>query len=520
MNIHLIGIAGSAMGNLAAMLKQIGHKVTGSDSGVYPPMSEKLKFWNIKFNHKFDRNQVHKKDLVIVGNAISRGNAELEELLNLKIPYMSLPEALKYFFLKNKEVICIAGTHGKSTTSALIAYLLEKCGKDPSYFIGGVGLEGKESFRLGKGRYFVIEGDEYDSAYFDKSAKFFHYKPKFLILTSLEYDHADIYNSIDEIQLAFARLCNMIPQNGLIIANHDYKPLTEVIGSLEKFNLHKVNRKKRNQIKASFLKNTNQKLKIYSKILRYGSPSQINFKFKKNENAAFELKMESGFQYYQKGEIKVFFPLCDIERESQIYHVPHYGKIQTKLIGEHNALNMCAASLLARELKLDLKKVKSALRNFPGILRRQTICVQKPFVLIDDFAHHPTAVQETIKAVKEVYLKRKIWVLFEPRSASAHLNVFQNQWPKAFTIADKLFITDLYNPEKFDKKKMLNVKKVVGECKSNTEFFQNPSDLFDTIKKKISKIIDEKKICPVLLVMTNGDFGGLVQKLTNLAKDF
>jgi len=283
MNIHLIGIAGSAMGNLAAMLKQIGHHVTGSDSGIYPPMSDKLSTWRIKINNHFDRKNITKKDLVVIGNAISRGNPELEEVLNRQIPYMSLPEVLANFFLKGKSVICVTGTHGKSTTSALIAYILEKTGKDPSYFFGGVGVMGQESFRLGKGEYFVIEGDEYDSAYFDKTAKFFHYKPKFVIVTSLEYDHADIYKSVEEIQLAFARLCNMIPKNGTIIANRDYPYVKDILEELYENKIENRKKNKKGNKKSSFLKGyyVSENFKIWANVKYYGSRSNINFKIKK-----------------------------------------------------------------------------------------------------------------------------------------------------------------------------------------------------------------------------------------------
>jgi len=485
MKIHLIGIAGSAMGNLACMLKDIGHAISGSDKNVYPPMSVNLQEKKIKIYDSFDAKNIQSPDIVIVGNAISRGNVELETVLNLGLDYISMPQALFRFFLKNKIIISITGSHGKSTTTAMIAWMLKQCGEDPSWFLGGVGQSDLKSYCLGTGRYFVIEGDEYDSAYFDKAAKFFHYKPKYLIITSLEFDHADIYKNVAEIKTGFRRLCNMIPGNGLIISNIDYKHLRQVVSPDGYF---------------------------HTRFVYYGKVNS-HAKFFKNKS---KLVLNTEQQFTENKNRKAFYIR---ELEPAYFSLPYVGMIRTKVFGEFNALNMCAAALLGKELGLASEKMKNSMETFPGVLRRQTIIVRKPFVLIDDFAHHPTAVRLTIKAVKQAFRNHKIWCLFEPRSATSHLNVFQNKWPRAFTQSDRLFITEVHNPKKFPKAQLLNVRKIVKDTSAKAAYFDDSNKLFITLTQLLKKRFEKSQALPLILVMSNGNFGGMVDKIRNWAKE-
>ena len=529
MNIHLIGVGGTAMGNLAAMLKEAGHQVTGSDAALYPPMSDRLREWGIAAR-PFAPDNLDGCDLAIIGNVISRGNAEAEYVLNERIPYMSMPEALHHFFLRDKDVIVAAGTHGKTTTAFLMDHVLCEAAEPPGLFVGGLRADGQNGYRLSNSRYFVIEGDEYDSAFFDKGAKFLHYRPRYLILTSVEYDHADIYPSKALYRQSFERLLRMIPSKGLvaacisdagvriIIKKNNYARLAPYLGSAQKAALPHPERHGKKDL---------ARLTKYKE--EFGSLPKMFAS--KGRRVRF-----SGYG----GEVAPF-----------------------SMIGEHNMANAGGVLLVAEAQGLDEERVRSALRSFPGVLRRQQIRLEKQChpeggpkthcIFVEDFAHHPTAVAKTIQAVASAWPDFRIHALYEPRSATSHRNVFQKEYVEAFLGADFVYITDIYNKKKVAKDKQLDVRRLLQEIealraknrsnrkrkenyKKNKEprslskkkksgqgktafFAKTPEALLKKLEKNLLKTIRKntnhgsKKKGDIILAMSNGSFGGIYPEI-------
>ncbi|MDH5655655.1 MAG: Mur ligase family protein [Spirochaetia bacterium] len=463
MHVHLIGVGGIAMGNLAAMFKARGDRVTGSDRNLYPPMSERLLEWGIE-TLPFKAENVHSADLIIVGNVISRGNPEVEEMLNLNLNYMSMSGALSEFFLKGKNVIVAAGTHGKTTTTFLVDHILSQSGKKPGLFAGGVRADGMDGFRIGESEYFVIEGDEYDTAFFDKHSKFMHYRPKYLILTSIEFDHADIFADFDEYRTAFKRLLRLIPSEGGVVANAS---CPNVVNLLKDYSL--------------------------SEVLFYGSCNKKKLK---------------NFSEYEMDGAKVSFK-------------KYFSVDSFPMIGEYNAANSLAALLVSLKAGLNMEQIQKGIKSFPGVLRRQQFRVNRetcvgrdvPVAVIEDFAHHPTAVKSTLEGVKKRFPDRKIWALFEPRSATSHRNIFHNEYSDAFRKADYIFISEVFNPSKVSSREKLNVRKLVGEISARKKYpavyARNPQDLLTVFKKQF---VQSKK-GDVIVVMSNGSFGGIYREL-------
>lgn len=459
MKIFLVGIGGIAMGNLARMLQEIGHEVSGSDQDLYPPMSTMLEKWGILTVKGFHKENVHGKDLIIIGNAISRGNPEVEEVLNQGIPYMSMPQAIREFFLKDKKTIVIAGTHGKTTTSFLVHHILKELGLSPGLFVGGIRKDGFPGFEVGGGKYFVIEGDEYDSAFFDKGSKFLHYKPYYLILTALDYDHADIFPDIEAIKTQFRRLLRLVPEKGKVFYWQGSKELQSLVKEFHylKFEPYEIGKK--------------------GSILEY---------------------KKSVLKWKKDGTV-----------------------LKPKLIGIHNYRNAEAALRLALSISPELEnKIQEAFLSFPGVKRRQEILYEdSKTIVIEDFAHHPVAIQETIRAIQEAYPGFKIISLFEPRSATSHRNVFQKEFSKCFLGSALVFVTEVYNIKKVPKKEKLDVKKLcqktLKESRALGIYCKNPKDLISKLKKMLIALKDENI---VLLAMSNGSFGGIYGELVNLAK--
>lgn len=459
MRIHLTGVGGAAMGNLAAMLKQSGHQVTGSDGKLYPPMSDRLREWKIPVR-EFNRSNLKGVDLLIVGNAISRGNVEVEEALKKRTQLTSMSAALYDFFLKDKKVIVVAGTHGKTTTTFLIDYILSKKYKSdlPGLFVGGIRADNHPGFRIpGKNPYFVIEGDEYDTAFFDKAAKFLHYRPTYLVLTSVEYDHADIYENGYMYEKAFRHLIRWIPENGLIAGCSDYDSIQRILSNVN-----------------------------YAPVRFYGS------KKKKNINTLL---------YSRKGKT---VSIGDLKSEAA-------------LIGKHNTANMAGAYLVTKEIGITDKQISQGFQDFPGVMRRQQIRFQsKQTVFIEDFAHHPTAVFQTIEAVKEAYSSRRLIALFEPRSASSHRDEFRDGYEQAFDIADEIYITDVFQKNKVKPEERLNVKKLVANIKkklSRPVFYGKDADHLYSLLEKNYK---PSRKGDVILAMSNGSFGGVYTRIEDL----
>ncbi|TGK11872.1 UDP-N-acetylmuramate--alanine ligase [Leptospira fletcheri] len=463
MKIHLIGIGGIAMGNLASMLRSLGHEVSGSDSGVYPPMSEKLKDWGIPYGEGFDPARLKGKDLVVIGNAISRGNAEVEEVLNSGIMYESMSSALERYVLADKKVVVVAGTHGKTTTTFLIHHLLKEAGLKPGLFVGGIRQDGFPGFEFSEGKYFVIEGDEYDTAFFDKASKFLHYKPTYAVLNALDFDHADIFKDIGEIETMFSRLLRLIPGNG----------------------------------KAYYWSgaaNLRRLCKEASKYVR---------------SEAFEFNRKDSVLSWKKGNL-----------------TSGHRVLRTRFFGDHNYRNAEVAMRVCEEI-LEKENVSSsrtvlldALEKFPGVKRRQEILFESSrTVVIEDFAHHPVAVEETIKSVRKVFPEHKLISLFEPRSATSHRNVFQKEYSYAFKGSAVTFITEIFNLKKVTKENRLDVKKLILKLPKHSGtlpfYCRDPKDLIVKLRKILPQFVGEKIL---ILAMSNGAFGGIYPTLKEIAE--
>ncbi len=456
--LYLMAICGTGMGSLAGLLKEKGFEVSGSDQGVYPPMSDELQKNGIRVHSPYagENLKAEAPDLVIVGNALSKTNPEVTYLLEqTNIPYISMPQALHHFFLSNKEVIVVSGTHGKTTTSSLMAFLLTELGQDPSFLIGGVTLNFSSNFQIGQGKYFVIEGDEYDTAFFDKGPKFLHYNPRHVIMTSLEFDHADIYRDLDHVVESFVKLSALIPKNGSLHYNDSYPALARVLPSCQ----------------AKFIR-------------AYGTQSsdwQVS-DFTPNADGA-------DFTITKAGNL----PLM----------------IHSPLPGLYNALNTASCFSVLDHLGLDITTAAKVMPKFKGVKRRQEVLFQNDdFALIDDFAHHPTAVAETITAIREKYPLRKLIAVFEPRSNSSKRDIFQEAYANSFMAADETVLANVFMPEKIKDGAILNVSALTETLRQRGKVAYN----FATTEEIVSHLSAHSDIPKVVLVMSNGSFDGLTGK--------
>jgi UDP-N-acetylmuramate: L-alanyl-gamma-D-glutamyl-meso-diaminopimelate ligase len=408
-HFHFLGICGTAMGSAAAALRALGHKVTGSDNAVYPPMSTILESAGIEIYSGYKpENLPLKADLHVVGNAISRGNPELEALLDLKLPYTSLPELLKWEVMQGKRNFVVTGTHGKTTTTSILAWLLEHAGKNPGYLIGGVPDNFSVGARYTESEFFVIEGDEYDTAFFDKRSKFLHYLPEAVIVNNMEFDHADIFNTIDDIQLTFSRLFRVVPRNGMVYLNGD---------------------------EANCLK------------LKAGSPCPVT-------------TVGLG------AECDVKISITEAEPE-HTHFLLNEAPFSLPMVGEFNVRNAAMAICVARFAGLGDGEIRAALLDFKGVKRRQTVRgVKNGITVIDDFGHHPTAIRETLRGLKQRYPQSRLWALFEPRSNTSRRNTLQGELIEALKIADGSIIAAVNHPEKVPAGQLLDVDAVAAEVRA------------------------------------------------------
>jgi UDP-N-acetylmuramate: L-alanyl-gamma-D-glutamyl-meso-diaminopimelate ligase len=465
-HIHLIGICGTGMAALAGMLKQRGHRITGSDQHIYPPMSTFLEQLSIPVHQGFDAAHLQPHpDWIVIGNAISRGNPEAEYVLNEGLRYASLPEALKEFFIRGKYSCVVAGTHGKTTSSSLLAWTLETAGLDPSFFIGGIPENFGQGFKLGNGRHFVLEGDEYDSAFFDKGSKFFHYLPNLVILNNVEYDHADIFKNFEEVEIAFRRLINIIPGNGFLIACNDDPAVREMLP------------------------------RAFCKVVTYGVGAEAEWR-------AIEIRVRpdgNEFVIARRGE--------------------KIGPLFIPLVGEHNVKNATAVFAAATCLGVPPEKISVALRAFRGVRRRLQVKYDQTGVLVlDDFAHHPTEVRETLRGVKQRHPGRRLWAVFEPRTASTKRKVFEQDYIRAFEFADRVLFAPMHRPDKVPEPERLSLDAVVEGVRHGGK----PVDVIPAGEEMANFIIHYIEKGDIVLFMSNGDFAGmpslLVEKLTAIAK--
>ncbi|MCU0646290.1 MAG: UDP-N-acetylmuramate:L-alanyl-gamma-D-glutamyl-meso-diaminopimelate ligase, partial [bacterium] len=405
-NIYMIAICGTAMGSLAAMLQSQGYQVSGSDDHVYPPMSTFLESRGIAIRQGFNANNLSPApDLVIIGNAMSRGNPEVEAVLERKIPYTSVAAALKTFFIEGKHSIVVTGTHGKTTTSSLVAWLLEFAGKDPGFLIGGIPRNFQQGFKVGNSDLFVVEGDEYDTAFFDKAAKFFHYLPECLIVNNIEFDHADIYDNLDQIKLAFRRLINLVPRNGLLLANHDDK---NVMALSER---------------------------AFSPVQSFGL---------------------SDAAYWNANNIQFFedHTTFDIIKQGDLF-----APVSVQLTGYHNIRNVLAAVASAHFYGVSVASIQQGLPQFQNILKRLEVkAVINNITIYDDFAHHPTKVRSTVNGLRCRFPDRKIWAVFEPRTATTKRKMMEDEYAAAFDDADVTIISALHLPNKVQAEERLSVE--------------------------------------------------------------
>jgi UDP-N-acetylmuramate: L-alanyl-gamma-D-glutamyl-meso-diaminopimelate ligase len=456
-HIHLIGICGTGMASLAGILKHKGYAVTGSDENIYPPMSHFLEDLSIPVLKGYSPDNLNSMpDLVIIGNVVTRHNPEAIRLSQLKIPYLSFSQALRHFAMKDKRSIVVAGTHGKTTTSALAAWILEKAGMDPSFMIGGILNNFRRNFKLGEGLYFVVEGDEYDTAFFDKGPKFLHYNPWITILTCIEFDHADIYRDLEHVIESFRRLIDLIPPDGLLIYNLD------------------------DPIAASEAK------RAKCPVISYGLKEEADWK-------AIDISIREGHTHLK------------ILRDSA-----EYASLLTPVYGLHNISNLLGAVALSEHLGIKISALSEAAIGFMGVKRRQEIKGEKGGVLIlDDFAHHPTAVEKTVQAVKERYTGRRLIAVFEPRSNSSRRNVFQEKYSLSFDNADLVFIPEPPMMEKIPAAERFSSLELVNSLKKRglNAFYCPDSDNLQ------AEILRQVRRGDVILIMSNGSFDNLHDRL-------
>jgi UDP-N-acetylmuramate: L-alanyl-gamma-D-glutamyl-meso-diaminopimelate ligase len=462
--IHLIGICGTAMATLAALLKRRGHDVRGSDQNVYPPMSDFLAAEGIPISSPYDAERITADlDLVIVGNAISRGNPELESVLERKIRYCSLPEAVRDHFLWGSRSIVIAGTHGKTTTTSLTGWLLTSAGLDPTVLVGGIALnfgDGGSSYRLGDGHEFVIEGDEYDSAFFDKTAKFLKYLPDVAVVGNVEFDHADIYASLDDVRLAFRRLVNLVPRNGLLLLGAD-SPHAQALAEHAR-----------------------------SPVETFGLSDGCTWR-------AHDVSSGGGLTRFA------------VRRAGEAF-----GTFESPLLGVHNVRNALAAIAVGAFAGVPAADLATGLRGFKGIKRRlETIGVERGVTVIDDFAHHPTAVHETLAALRTGYPDRRVWAVFEPRSASSCRRVFQKDFAAAFELADEVIVAGVFRST-LPEAERLSADELVDDLRAKGRRARHVAEV-DAI---VRLVVSEHREGDVVVLMSNGGFGGIHGKLLQALK--
>lgn len=469
MHYHLIGICGTAMASLAGMLQSRGHKVTGSDQNVYPPMSTQLEALGIEIIQGYKaENTDAPRDITVVGNTIMRGNPELEEVLNRKLEYCSQAETVREEFIRGKHSLIVAGTHGKTTTTSIAAWVCEVGGLDPTFLVGGVVQNFGQSFRVTDSDYFVIEGDEYDTAFFDKKPKFMSYLPEIAIINNIEFDHADIYKDLDAIKWQFSRLMNLVPGNGRLICGIDSPVVGEVLASMEG--------------------------KLHTTVDTFGLRPEGKWQARDLEFAGSGTK----FNVY-----------C---------HDKLWGEFTTNMIGEFNVRNALAVIIAADVWGISQEKMQQAFDTFLSVKRRMEVRgVERGVTVVDDFAHHPTAVDETLKALRQRYPHNRLVAVFEPRSRSSRLSIFEEQYKKAFAHADQIIIAGVFNPE--DAKRfgntLLDVEKLVADIASSGKTAHTLADA-DAIVEYLSPVVTDGD---VIAIMSNGGFGGIHDKLLDALKN-
>jgi UDP-N-acetylmuramate: L-alanyl-gamma-D-glutamyl-meso-diaminopimelate ligase len=470
-HIHLIGICGTAMASLAGMLQERGFRVTGSDAASYPPMSTFLESLGITVAQPFaEANLNPRPDLVVVGNALSRGNVELELVLDQRIPLSSLPQILHDVFLVGKDVLVVAGTHGKTTTTSMLAWIFETAGLQPSFLIGGIAENFDRSFGLGDGKHFILEGDEYDTAFFDKGPKFLHYFPDSVILTSVEFDHADIYKDLDAVETSFKRLVNLVPRRGRIVG---FDSGDASSGSLDRC-----------------------LSKAFCPVERYGTAGRAR------DGAAWQVtNLKLGEDRTSWSVLRDGKPWADFE---------------FPLGGEYNVWNATAAAALAANYGIPKDAIAKALQTFRSVKRRLEVKAQvNGITIIDDFAHHPTAIEQTIRALRARYPKSRLWVVLEPRSNTMRRNVLQDALAHSLALADEVVIAAIFKSDAIPEAERLDLNRVVHEIQQRGK----QARIFTDADAIVDAIAPELGVRDVVAILSNGGFGGIYEKLPQRLRD-
>jgi len=450
------------MASLAGLLQLKGHRVTGSDQAAYPPMSDLLRSLHISVAEPFSADNLEPHpDLVIVGNAMSRGNVELEYVLDQRIPFTSLAELIHAEFLSGRESLVVAGTHGKTTTTSMLAWIYEVASRTqpefaPSFLIGGVAENFKTSFHLCESRPFILEGDEYDTAFFDKGPKFMHYFPDALILTHVEFDHADIYRDLDQVKTAFKRLVNLVPQRGRIVAYDGAPNVSECVS------------------------------KAFCTVERYGFAAESEWR-------VADMQFREGhtsWKIFRKGEF--------------------WADLTLPMAGEHNALNATAAAALATGQGVAVAAIQEALATFESVKRRLEVrAVVDGVTIIDDFAHHPTAIRETLRALRGAHPEARLWAVLEPRSNTLRRNVFEGELIESLSLADRVVLAGVFKQESIPEDERLRPETVVSELKragKDAMLLPNADAIVETI-------VPELRAGDVVAILSNGGFDGIYEKL-------
>jgi UDP-N-acetylmuramate: L-alanyl-gamma-D-glutamyl-meso-diaminopimelate ligase len=461
-HIHLVGICGTAMASLAGLLQLEGHRITGSDKAAYPPMSDLLRSLGIPLLEPYTaQNLDPRPDLVVIGNALSRGNPEIERILDERIPFTSMAALLKEEFLPGRESLVVAGTHGKTTTTSMLAWIYQTAADDdpthePSFLIGGVAENFGSSFQLKPTRTFILEGDEYDTAFFDKGPKFLHYFPDALILTHVEFDHADIYADLAAVKVAFKRLVNLIPRRGRVVAYDGNPNVTECVAN------------------------------AFCPVERYGFAENSDWQLR-------NLRHEDGLTRWE------------------VWHAGAlWAALEMALAGEHNALNATAAAALAAGQGLAKESIVAALVTFKSVKRRLEVrAVINGITIIDDFAHHPTAIRETLRALRSVYPQSRLIAVLEPRSNTLRRKVLEHELVASLALADRVILAGVYQQQRIPDEERLHPEDVVAALNAAG----TPAELHPGVAEIVDALAPQLQPGDVVAILSNGGFDGIYEKL-------
>ncbi|MBT8492030.1 MAG: GNAT family N-acetyltransferase [Deltaproteobacteria bacterium] len=464
MRYHLIGIGGTGMGALAGLLKAAGHEVRGSDKAVYPPMSEQLASMSIPVFEGFDPGNLSwGPDRVVVGNVCSKDHIEVVEAQQLGLELTSLPATLGEEFLAAKHSVVVAGTHGKTTTSSVLSHMLISAGRDPGCLIGGVPILMSRGWRLGQGDEFVVEGDEYDSAFFDKGSKFLHYRPTTAILTSVELDHVDIFSSMNAVRETFRKFVRLLPENGLLVVARDSREAMAIAEA-----------------------ESSCSIQTYAVEGRAGA-DQADWVIKAID---YRSSGRCQFELYRHGEL--------------------FGNFETLMSGEHNLANLAACIAITHSLGVPVADIRAGVSSFAGVRRRQEIRgIAQGVTIIDDYGHHPTAIAETLQALRHRYPGRRLHALYEPRSATSRRKTFQREFASAFSHADTMAIGKLFSPDKIPKEERFDPERLALDLHQSG----TPARFIPDVGEMVANVAREVRPGEVVIVFSSGSFEGIHDRL-------